>query len=249
MKGQRRNSGIFPAIRVRSVRFHSAPWLLAIAFAFDCSLAMPTASATERTSCPPATESSEPSAAPASRSFSGVSGGAPQTPTAAVGPTWNPATHTLRNQYFSVKLEPSHGGRIVSLTNRLVDLTVPASAEDLARPRVPYHFGLLSVQLWQDSYWHNDLCHRPWALRKAVGTPSQVSVSLEGTSSLWRGVSVRRTVTLGNDPWIDVEHELHPGEPSKAYLPPTFWFSNVMPGRGRTFVPGPTGSADRPGST
>jgi hypothetical protein len=51
---------------------------------------------------------------------------------------------------------------------------------------------------------------------------------------------------MTDDPWIDVIHMLDPGSTSHPYLPPSFWFSNAMDGRGTTFVPGPTGVLDLP---
>src|SRR5262245_35746685 len=65
--------------------------------------------------------------------------------------TWIPGG-TLTNPHLTLRLEPRHGGRIVSLTTPRGDLTTAPSASDLARRRVPERFGLLSLQLWQDSY-------------------------------------------------------------------------------------------------
>jgi hypothetical protein len=161
-------------------------------------------------------------------------------------PTWNAATNQVTNPYFSLMLEPLHGGRIVSLQLPAGELTTRAAAADLLRPQVPYKFGLLAVQLWQDSCWHNDLCHRAWSLGNLTITPTQVAVTVKGDSVLWAGVGVSRTFVFTDDPWIDAHHELNPGSTTGPYEPPAFWFSNVMSGRGRTYVPGPAGVLDYP---
>jgi hypothetical protein len=166
-------------------------------------------------------------------------------------PTWTPSRIT--NPFFSIALEPAHGGRIVSLEVPSGNLTTGAVSADLGRARVPERFGLLSVQLWQESYWHGDLCHAEWPIVSTSATPTQVIVSLSRQSALWPGVSVERNVIVTDDPWIDVRHELDPG-PSvgtigvqgKSYSAPAFWFSSVLRGRGRTFVPSPVGVLDLP---
>jgi hypothetical protein len=161
-------------------------------------------------------------------------------------PTWNPATLTLSNSFLSARLEPRHGGRLVSLIGPAGELTRAADAASLAGTRVPYKFGLLSLQLWQDSYWHNDLCHLTWPIANTVAGANAVDVTLSGTSMLWQGVTVARTYHLTDDPWIDVRHSLDPGTKTLPYLPPAFWFGNTMRGRGHTFVSGPTGVVDLP---
>jgi hypothetical protein len=112
--------------------------------------------------------------------------------------------------------------------------------------RVQEPFGLLSVQLWQDSYWHNDLCHREWPVTNTNAQPDRFEITLTGDSVLWPGVTVDRTVVITADPWLDIHHRLDPGATTGPYSPPAFWFSSVMSGRGRTFVPGPTGVLDYP---
>src|SRR5262245_40292625 len=154
---------------------------------------------------------------------------------------WDPAAQRISNAFFATHVEPLHGGRLVSLATSRGELTSAADPGDLALPRVPYRFGLLSVQLWQDSYWHNDLCHRPWPIASANVQAGKVAIELRGESLLWPGVSVTRTIEVADAPWIDVRHVLDPGATSGPYLPPAFWFSNVMSGQGRTFLPTPAG--------
>jgi hypothetical protein len=161
-------------------------------------------------------------------------------------PNWNPATSTLSNPFMKVRVETRHGGRIVSLKGVGGEVTRSADAASLALKRVPYKFGLLSLQLWQDSYWHNDLCHLEWPVTGATRVSGRVDVTLQGQSVLWSGVNVIRTYRLTDDPWIDVLHTLDPGSTTQPYLPPSFWFSNVMPVLGKTFVPGSTGVIDFP---
>src|SRR5215471_4258484 len=167
-------------------------------------------------------------------------------------PTWDATNNRVTTPYFSLTLEPLHGGRIVSLSTSSGELTTGAAPEDLARARVPYKFGLLAVQLWQDSYWHNDLNHLPWTLAAPTVTPTRVEVAVQGQSLLWEGVHVERRFVFTDDPWIDVFHQLNPGPAgppittSPPYAHPAFWFTNVMRGRGRTFVPGPAGVLDYP---
>lgn len=161
-------------------------------------------------------------------------------------PTWNATTSTLSNSFLQVRLEARHGGRIVSLKGPGGELTRTADAASLASKRVPYKFGLLSLQLWQDSYWHNDLCHLDWPITGTTSNTGSVDITLQGQSVLWSGVNVTRTYRLTDDPWIDVIHTLDPGSTSQPYLPPSFWFSNAMSSRGTTFVPGPTGVLDLP---
>jgi hypothetical protein len=145
-----------------------------------------------------------------------------------------------------VRLETRHGGRIVSLKGGGGELTRSADAASLAGKRVPYKFGLLSLQLWQDSYWHNDLCHLDWPITGTTSATGRVEVKLKGQSVLWSGVNVTRTYRLTDDPWIDVDHNLDPGPTTQPYLCPSFWFSNSMDSRGTTFIPGPTGVLDLP---
>jgi hypothetical protein len=147
---------------------------------------------------------------------------------------------------MKVRLETRHGGRIISLKGVGGELTRAADAVSLASKRVPYKFGLLSLQLWQDSYWHNDLCHLDWPIAGTTLATGRVEVTLKGQSVLWSGVNVTRTYRLTDDPWIDVIHTLDPGSTSRPYLPPSFWFGNAMNSRGTTFVPGPTGVLDLP---
>ena len=147
---------------------------------------------------------------------------------------------------MTVRLETRHGGRIVSLTGVGGELTRGPDAVSLAGKRVPYKFGLLSVQLWQDSYWHNDLCHLDWPITGTTLAAGRVEITLKGQSVLWSGVNVTRTYIMTDDPWIDVAHTLDPGSTAHPYLPPSFWFSNAMESRGTTFVPGPTGVLDLP---
>ena len=83
--------------------------------------------------------------------------------------TWNP--NEITNSFFSLKLEPRQGGRIVSLKPVAgSELTHSVDDEELNRSRAAEHFGLLSVQLWQDSYWHNDICHKEWPITDVVET-------------------------------------------------------------------------------
>ncbi len=160
-------------------------------------------------------------------------------------PTWN--RNQITNPFFSLALEPRHGGRIISLeTASGSELTVGATPAQLNRTRVPERFGLLSLQLWQESYWHNDINHLEWPITNTSVTPARVVVSLAGQSVVWPGVSVERHVSVTDDPWIDVEHNLNPGLTTRSYAPPAFWFSNVLRGRGRTFVPSPIGVLDLP---
>jgi Beta-galactosidase trimerisation domain len=161
-------------------------------------------------------------------------------------PSWDAGAKRLVNPHFALTLEPRHGGRIVSLTTAGGELTTRPSSDDLGRSRVPYRFGLLSLQLWQDSYWHNDLCHREWPITRATVIPDRIQIALRGESIRWPRVSVVRTFTVTDDPWIDVGHQLDPGSETSTYLPPAFWFSNVLRERGRTFVPGPAGVLDYP---
>jgi hypothetical protein len=161
-------------------------------------------------------------------------------------PTWNSATSTLQNPFMTIQLESKHGGRIVSLHGPGGELTRAADSASLQLARVPYKFGLLSVQLWQDSYWHNDLCHVDWPITGTANGTGFVDVTLSGASVLWSGVAVNRTYHLTDDPWIDVRHTLDPGSTTQPYMPPSFWFSNAMSGLGTTFVPGPTGVVDLP---
>jgi hypothetical protein len=161
-------------------------------------------------------------------------------------PNWNPATSVLSNGFMAVQVETRHGGRIISLKGAGGELTRPADSASLTLKRVPYKFGLLALQLWQDSYWHNDLCHLEWPLANVSAVTGRVEVTLQGQSVLWPGVNVRRTYCLTDDPWIDVLHTLDPGSTTQPYLPPSFWFSNTMAARGKTYVPGPTGVVDFP---
>jgi hypothetical protein len=160
-------------------------------------------------------------------------------------PTWNP--NRITNPFFSLTLEPRHGGRIISLeTATGSELTVGATPADLSRARVSERFGLLAVQLWQDSYWHNDINHLEWPIVGTSVTPASVVVSLAGRSVVWPRVTVERHVRVTNDPWIDVEHDLNPGLITASYAPPAFWFSSVVRTRGHTFVPSPVGVLDLP---
>ena len=161
-------------------------------------------------------------------------------------PNWDPTTATLSNLFIKLQLETRHGGRIVSLRGSNGELTRSADPASLTLKRVPYKFGLLSLQLWQDSYWHNDLCHIDWPISGSVVGPTHIDITLTGQSLLWAGVSVTRTYRLTDDPWIDVMHTLDPGSTTQPYLPPSFWFSNAMRVRGTTFAPGPTGVVDFP---
>ena len=161
-------------------------------------------------------------------------------------PKWDPATNRLANPSFELILEPRHGGRIASLVMDGFQFTKNISQGDLDRARVPYHFGLLSLQLWQDSYWHNDLNHRDWTIDSQDVKPGKISITLSGDSVRWPGVKVQRTFELRDTPWIDVKHQLDPGPEGQTYLPPAFWFSNVLASRGRTFAPTPCGSLEFP---
>src|SRR5262245_24898328 len=98
----------------------------------------------------------------------------------------------MTNPHFALRIEPRHGGRIVSLVTFSGELTVAAQPDDLDRSRVPDRFGLLSLQLWQDSYWHNDLCHREWPVTNTEVLPNRIAITLRGRSRLWPGVDVTR---------------------------------------------------------
>ena len=161
-------------------------------------------------------------------------------------PKWDLATNSLSNPFFELMLEPRHGGRIVSLAVDGFQFTKGIAQGDLDRVRVPYHFGLLSLQLWQDSYWHNDLNHRDWRIDSQNIKPDKVVIALKGDSARWPGVNVLRTFEATDAPWIDVKHGLDPGPGGPTYEPPAFWFSNVLAGRGRTFAPTPCGPLEFP---
>jgi hypothetical protein len=161
-------------------------------------------------------------------------------------PSWDPVTSTLSNPFLSARVETRHGGRIVSLQGAGGELTRPADPTSLAGKRVPYKFGLLSLQLWQDSYWHNDLCHSDWPVTGTTISGTRVEATLTGKSKLWAGLGATRTYRLTDAPWIDVLHNLDPGSTTHPYLPPSFWFSNAMPTLGTTFVSGPNGVVDFP---
>src|SRR5262249_46180423 len=137
-------------------------------------------------------------------------------------PNWNPATSTLSNPFMKVQLETRHGGRIVSLKGVGGELTRSADAASLALKRVPYKFGLLSLQLWQDSYWHNDLCHLEWPVTGSSTAAGLVGVTLPGQSVLWAGGNVMRNYRPTDDPSLDVLPNLHPRLTAQPYAPAAF---------------------------